>query len=270
MQKFGLFFKFIKIEHTIFDLPFAYMGMIMYGKFSILTVLLITIAGISARTAGMVMNRIEDYNLDKINPRTSKRELVTGEISFKEAYFILILSSIIFELSAIFLNLLSAIFAPLLLLFFYIYPKTKKLPIISHIFLGFIIGIISIAGYIGASGIIPNVMDVYFLAIFLTFWIGGFDIIYQNQDRDFDKYVGIKSIPVIFNGKILIPLTIFYFISLIFLFLISFKSIFMIISFIIVAILLFIKFPFLKSWNVDKLFYFDIPVPFLILISLLI
>ncbi|MEM4878302.1 MAG: UbiA family prenyltransferase, partial [Thermoplasmata archaeon] len=82
MQKFGLFFKFIKIEHTIFDLPFAYMGMIMYGKFSILTVLLITIAAISARTAGMVMNRIEDYNLDKINPRTSKRELVTGEISF--------------------------------------------------------------------------------------------------------------------------------------------------------------------------------------------
>ncbi len=269
MHRLNLYLRFIKIEHTVFDLPFAYMGMLLYGKFSILTVILITIAAVSARTAGMVINRIEDYDLDRRNPRTSSRELVTGKISFYEAYSLFIISSIIFEISALFLNILSGILAPILLLLFYIYPKTKKIPFISHIFLGFIIGVISIAGYIGSSGEIPRDMDVYYLALFLTFWIGGFDIIYQNQDREFDQGVGIKSIPVIFRGNIVQPLAIFYSISLAFLLLFSIYNFLRILSFLAVAILLFIKIPFLKSWSVDQLFYFDIPVPFLLLLALI-
>jgi 4-hydroxybenzoate polyprenyltransferase len=263
------FLKFVKIEHTVFDLPFAYAGMLLYGKFTIITIILITIAGISARVAGMVINRIEDYSIDKLNPRTRERELVTGKIKFREAYAILLISSIIFELSAIMLNFLSGLFAPLLLLLFYIYPKTKKIPIISHIFLGFSIGVIVIAGYIGASGIIPYDCDVYYLAIFLTFWIGGFDIVYQNQDREFDKTVNIKSIPVILNGKILFPTFIFYLIATFFLILYSLGSLWRLFFLIPVILLLYSRLFYIYSWSVDKLFYFDIPIPFLILLSLL-
>ena len=264
------FLSFVKIEHTVFDLPFAYTGMILYGRFTFITFILITVAGVSARGAGMVINRVEDYDLDRINPRTMKRELVTGEIGFREAYAIILVSSIIFELSAIMLNTLSGLLAPILLFLFYIYPKTKKIPFISHLFLGFTIGVIAIAGYIGASGKIPYLPDVYYMAIFLTFWIGGFDIIYQNQDRLFDEKVGIKSIPVIFKGKIIIPLLTFYIISSIFLFLFSYGHILRLILFIPAMILLFSRLCFINSWSVDRIFYFDIPIPFLILISIII
>jgi 4-hydroxybenzoate polyprenyltransferase len=168
------------------------------------------------------------------------------------------------------LNTLSGLLAPILLFLFYIYPKTKKIPFISHLFLGFTIGVIAIAGYIGASGKIPYLPDVYYMAIFLTFWIGGFDIIYQNQDRLFDEKVGIKSIPVIFKGKIIIPLLTFYIISSIFLFLFSYGHILRLILFIPAMILLFSRLCFINSWSVDRIFYFDIPIPFLILISIII
>lgn len=269
IKKIRIFMRFVRIEHTVFDLPFAYAGMLLYGRFTLAIFILITIAGISARISGMVINRIVDYPLDRVNPRTKGRELVTGEISFREAYAILAISSVIFEISAIMLNVLSGILAPILLLLFYIYPRTKSLPVISHIFLGFTIGVIAIAGYIGASGKIPETLDVYFLSIFLTFWIGGFDIIYQNQDREFDNRVGIRSIPVLLKGNIIVPTFIFYIIAAFFLFLFSTINTWRLLLFFPVVFLMMIRIPFIKLWSVDKIFYFDIPIPFIVLISII-
>ena len=263
------FLKFIKIEHTLFDLPFGYAGMLLANIFTLKIFILITIAAISARIAGMVINRIEDLPLDSINPRTKGRELVTGKISINEAYLIFIISCIIFELSSLMLNLLAGLFAPIILLFFYIYPKTKKYYAISHIFLGFSIGIIVLGGYIGAKGSFPVSMDVYYLMIFVSLWVAGFDIIYQNQDRDFDDKVGIKSIPVLLKGNIIFPTAIFYILSSIFLLIFSEKSIIKIIFSILIILLLFIRLPFLNKLDIDDLFKFDIPIPFLLLLSLL-
>lgn len=263
------FLKFIKIEHTLFDLPFGYAGMILANVITLKIFILITISAIAARIAGMVINRIEDLPLDKINPRTLKRELVTGKISLKEAYAIFIISSIIFELASIMLNTLAGIFAPVILLLFYIYPKTKKIPAISHIFLGFSIGIIVLGGYIGASGSFPSSPYTYYLMAFVSLWVAGFDVIYQNQDREFDENVGIKSIPVLLKGRITLPTAIFYILSSIFLFLFSIPFIVRIAFSIAIIILLFIRLPFLNKLSIDDLFKFDIPIPFLLLFSLL-
>lgn len=263
------FLKFIKIEHTLFDLPFGYAGMILANVITLKIFILITISAIAARIAGMVINRIEDLPLDKINPRTIKRELVMGKISLKEAYAIFIISSLIFELASIMLNTLAGIFAPMILLLFYIYPKTKKIPAISHIFLGFSIGIIVLGGYIGATGMFPSSPYTYYLMTFVSLWIAGFDVIYQNQDREFDENVGIKSIPVLLNGKIIIPTAIFYALSSLFLILFSFQFTVRIIFAIIIVILLFIRLPFIDKLSIDDLFKFDIPIPFLLLFSLL-
>ncbi|MDP8012132.1 MAG: 4-hydroxybenzoate octaprenyltransferase [Thermoplasmata archaeon] len=264
------FLKFIKIEHTLFDLPFGYAGMLLANVITLKIFLLITISAISARIAGMIINRIEDLPLDKKNPRTKKRELVTGKISLKEAYIIFFISSIIFEISSILLNLLAGLFVPVILLLFYVYPKTKKFYAISHIFLGFSIGIIVLGGYIGAKGMFPTSPETYYLMIFVSFWIAGFDIIYQNQDTDFDKSVGIKSIPVILDGNILWPTAVFYLVSTIFLIIFSINSIFKLIVSLLIIILLFLRLPYIYKLSIDDLFKFDIPIPFLLLLSLII
>ncbi|MGC8662946.1 MAG: UbiA-like polyprenyltransferase [Thermoplasmata archaeon] len=264
------FLKFIKIEHTLFDLPFGYVGMILANVITLKIFILITISAIAARIAGMVINRIEDLPLDKINPRTKDRELVTGKISLKQAYLIFFGSAVIFEISSLLLNTLAGLFAPVILLLFYIYPKTKKFVAVSHIFLGFSIGIIVLGGYIGAKGLFPYFLATYYLMIFVSFWIAGFDIIYQNQDREFDKEMDIKSIPVILNGKIIWPTAFFYFLSSIFLIIFSYGSLIRLIISLIIIILLFVRLPYINKLNVDNLFKFDIPIPFLLLFSLIV
>jgi len=86
------FLDFIKIEHTVFDLPFAYGGVLLSGIITWKIIILVTIAGITARVSGFTMNRIIDLPLYRLNPKTRKRTLVTGEISMKQAYIILFLS----------------------------------------------------------------------------------------------------------------------------------------------------------------------------------
>ncbi len=261
------FLSFIRIEHTVFDLPFAYAGVLLSGIITLKIVVLVTIAGITARVAGFTMNRILDLPFDRLNPRTRKRALVTGEISIKQAYMILLISSLIFVVSAFLLNFLAGILSPLILLLFYLYPKTKKIPVVSHIFLGLSIALIVLAGYVASKASIPYDLNLYLIMIFVAFWIAGFDIIYQFQDYDFDKKMGIKSIPVLLNGRIILPTFIFYTISLIPLFIFSLKSLIFLILTSIIAFFLFFRLIYVYKYDVDKLFIiFDSPVPFILMI----
>ncbi len=261
------FLDFIRIEHTIFDLPFAYAGVLLSGTITLKIIILVTIAGITARVSGFTMNRILDLPFDRLNPRTRKRALVTGEISIEQAYMILLISSLIFVISAFLLNFLAGILSPLILLLFYLYPKTKKIPVVSHIFLGLSIALIVLAGYVASKASIPYDLNLYLIMIFVAFWIAGFDIIYQFQDYDFDKKMGIKSIPVLLNGRIIFPTFLFYTISLIPLFIFSLKSLIFLILTSIIAFLLFFRLIYVYKYDVDKLFIiFDSPVPFILMI----
>jgi 4-hydroxybenzoate polyprenyltransferase len=263
--------KFIKVEHTIFDLPFAYMGLIISDVFNLRVIIIVGIAATLARVSGMTMNRIMDLPLDSRNPRTRERALVTGKISMKEAKIILAVSSILFVISAFSLNLLAGLLSPLILLLFYLYPLTKRYTGISHYVLGFSIGSILLAGFIAAKNSFPYRPIFYFFMIFISLWIAGFDILYQNQDYKFDRNAGIKSIPVIFKGKITTPLAINYLISIIFLFLFSYGNFLYYLGMIIISIIISIEILTWGNFNPDNQFkLFNIPVPFILLFILLI
>ncbi len=263
--------KFIKIEHTIFDLPFAYMGLILAGLFSIRIIVLIGITATLARVSGMTMNRIMDLPLDSKNPRTQQRALVTGKISLREAKIILVLSSLLFVATAFYINVLAGLLSPLILLLFYLYPITKKIKIISHYVLGFSIGSILLAGYIAARDLFPSNVHFYYFMIFISMWIAGFDILYQYQDYQFDKSVGIKSIPVLVDGNLTIPLIINYSIALIFLFLFSSGNLILIVASFLILMIIILEILLWKNYDSDTQFkFFNVPVPFLLLIGLII
>ena len=273
-SKLKTFLKFIRIEHTIFDLPFVFIGVELalikmhISYFPILKVILIVAAAILARISGMTLNRLMDLPLDRENPRTKNRELVTGKIKVSEARAIFIISSILFVLVAFSLNTLAGMLSPVVLLSFYLYPLTKRLPAISHFVLGLSIGIIVIAGYIGISASFPNQWQLYGYSIFTALWIASFDVKYQDQDREFDKTKGIKSIPVLLNGKIILPILMINLASSAILLLSSLGLVDFILNLVSVAIML-VSIPMMNGNDIDTIFKrFYLPIPFIILLGL--
>lgn len=195
------FFSMIKFEHTIFALPFAYIGMMLgFGDndASVKIIILVTVAMASARTAAMALNRIIDRKIDAANERTKKRELVTGEVKLKSAYLFTFLSIIIFELTTYFINDLAFKLSPVALFFLLTYSYTKRFTLLSHLYLGATDAIAPLGGYVSASGNLNN-PGIWYLAIFVALWIAGFDILYATQDEKFDRKYGLHSIPVAFG-----------------------------------------------------------------------
>ncbi len=262
--------KFIKIEHTIFDLPFAYMGLVLSGFFTIRVIVIVGIAATLARVSGMTMNRIMDLPLDSKNPRTRGRALVSGKITLREAKIILAVSSVLFVISAFSLNILAGILSPVILFLFYLYPITKKISGISHYVLGFSIGSILLAGFIASKDSFPINPKFYFFMIFISLWIAGFDILYQYQDYLFDSTEGIKSLPVIFKGRITMPLAINYIIALLFLFIFSIGNFLLVIASSAVSIIIIIEIFTWKNYDSDTQFkLYNIPVPFILFVFLI-
>ena len=185
----------IKFEHTIFALPFAFIGALMAGN-GLPTgrqIAWIVAAMVGARSAAMTFNRIVDYRYDRLNPRTDKRALPAGTLSIPFAMAFTILMSGLFILSAAQLNPICFYlsFPTLAILFFYSY--TKRLTALSHLFLGLAIGLAPLAAWLAVRGAFawPPVL----LSAAVMFWIAGFDIIYAMQDLEFDRNNGLFSLP---------------------------------------------------------------------------
>jgi len=185
----------IKFEHTIFALPFAFIGALMAGN-GLPTgrqIAWIVAAMVGARSAAMTFNRIVDYRYDRLNPRTDKRALPAGTLSIPFAMAFTILMSGLFILSAARLNPICFYlsFPTLAILFFYSY--TKRFTALSHLFLGLAIGLAPLAAWLAVRGEFawPPVL----LSAAVMFWIAGFDIIYAMQDLDFDRNNGLFSLP---------------------------------------------------------------------------
>ena len=267
------FLKFIRIEHSTFDLPFAYIGVLLAGVFSVNVLILVGIAGISARTSGMIINRMMDLPLDKVNPRTSDMALVTGKISLREAKIALIASNSIFVIVAFSINMLAGILSPIVILFFYLYPLTKRVPAISHYVLGFSIGLIVLAGYVAAKDAFPRSIAPYLLMIFVSLWISAFDILYQNSDYLFDTSMGMKTIPVLTKGRVDTPAGATFFGALVSIAIFSFSSLLLLIMVFVVAVIIAVQ---MTLWRKndpafrDKVMLkFNFPIPFIILFFLI-
>ncbi len=195
MNSLKKFLSMIKFEHTIFALPFAYVGMIMGAQTipSIKTIILVTIAMASARASAMALNRIVDRKFDALNARTANRELITGKIKLKDAYLFTAISIVIFEITTYFINGLAFKLSPIALFFILTYSYTKRFSWLCHLYLGATDAIAPLGGYLASANALSQ--PIWFLALFVTFWIAGFDILYSIQDAQFDKNHKLYSIP---------------------------------------------------------------------------
>ena len=202
-KKINNYLEFIQFKHTVFALPFALCSYILVSVkigFQISDLALILIALISARIFGMSINRIFDVNIDKKNPRTINRGLISGSISFKGAYAIALISFLIFYLVIINFNINALYLSPIVIILFLIYPLTKRFTFLCHYFLGLVYLIAPPAVEIALTGRFST--ETLFLGISGFFWVSGFDLIYAILDIDFDNENNIHSIPSKFGIKI--------------------------------------------------------------------
>jgi 4-hydroxybenzoate polyprenyltransferase len=189
----------VKFEHSIFALPFAYLGMVLAarGLPTLLQVLWITVAMVAARTLAMAANRLIDRELDVRNPRTAKRALPTGRLTSRQMLLACGASLALFLFAAAQLNPLCLALAPVAAVFVVGYSYTKRLTYLSHVVLGLADAIAPVGGWLAVTGTLS--IEPVLLALAVAAWIGGFDVIYACQDVEFDHANGLHSIPARFG-----------------------------------------------------------------------
>ncbi|MFH1560167.1 MAG: UbiA-like polyprenyltransferase [Chloroflexota bacterium] len=202
-QKLRLILDSIRFEHTIFALPFAYLGMVLAlprteglaadGLPTFPQFLWITVAMASARTLAMAANRIIDRHQDAENPRTASRPLPTGRLKLWEMTAMSTVSLVVFFFAAAQLNTLALALAPVAAIVMVGYPYAKRFTWTSHFILGWADGIAPVGGWIAVTGSLS--WEPVLLAFAVATWVGGFDIFYACQDYDFDVKWGLHSIP---------------------------------------------------------------------------
>ncbi len=199
MKRLKIFFDMIKFEHTIFALPFAYMGMVLAanGLPTLHQFFWITVAMASARTVAMSLNRLIDREFDARNPRTMNRPLPRGLITPRAVLVIALIALAIFELAAWELNWLCLVLSPLALMFLVGYHFAKRFTWLSHWILGFTDGIAAAGGWVAVrASLDPLALLLWFVVVV---WMAGFDLIYACQDVDVDRREGLKSVPAQFG-----------------------------------------------------------------------
>lgn len=187
--------EMIKWEHSIFALPFALCGaMLAADGFPAMHQLIwIIVAMVAARSAAMAFNRLADATIDAANPRTRTRALPAGQLTPAFVATFVTLSSAIFILAAGELNRLALWLSPVALGVLLLYSYTKRFTRWSHLVLGFALGIAPAAAWIAVRGSLdPRIL---LLTAAVTFWVGGFDVLYACQDFEFDRRSGLHSIP---------------------------------------------------------------------------
>ncbi|KJR46552.1 hypothetical protein UF75_3064 [Desulfosporosinus sp. I2] len=199
MHKLKVFFEMIKFEHTIFALPFAYLGAFLaaHGVPSMLKLFWITLAMIGARTAAMSLNRLIDRHIDARNPRTARRALPAGQLRVAEVTLYTILSFLLLGFSAYKLNILALFLMPIAVFFLVLYSYTKRFTWACHFVLGISLGLAPAGAWIGVTG--HWALAPVLLGLGVMTWVAGFDVVYACQDVEFDRREGLNSIPAIFG-----------------------------------------------------------------------
>src|SRR5947209_13621900 len=193
--------EMIKIEHTLFALPFAFLGALLAARGFTATglptwwqALWITAAMVGARSAAMAFNRIADRDYDAANPRTRARAIPAGllPVSFVWA-FTLAAAALFFTASAA-LNRLTLLLSPVALASVLLYSYTKRFTSLSHLALGWCLSIAPTGAWVAVRGSIGSAVPLL-LSLVVLLWTAGFDVLYACQDRDFDRAAGLRSIP---------------------------------------------------------------------------
>lgn len=194
--------RMIKFSHTIFALPFALAAVVLAHQthpISAGTLIWIVLAMVGARSAAMGFNRIADAELDRINPRTAAREIPSGRLSKGAAWRFVILSALLFIVSAAMLGRVCFYFSFPVLGLLLGYSYTKRFTVFCHVYLGFVISLAPLGAWIALTGSFSWAIGLLSLA--LMTYIAGFDILYACQDLEFDRQAGLNSLPVYLGVK---------------------------------------------------------------------
>ena len=194
-NKLKITLEMIRFEHTIFALPFALIAALLAagGLPGAWQTVWILAAMVGARSAAMTFNRIVDYRFDRDNPRTRGRALPAGSLSMGFAVAFTVAMSVLFITSAALLNPLCFYLSIPTLVILLSYSYTKRFTSLSHIVLGFAIGLAPLGAWLAVSG--SFALQPILLGFAVMLWIAGFDIIYACQDSEFDRRARLFSIP---------------------------------------------------------------------------
>ncbi|MZQ84400.1 4-hydroxybenzoate octaprenyltransferase [Paenibacillus sp. 5J-6] len=203
--KLKIFLEMIKFEHSVFALPFAFMGAILGSV--VLTNHLpswsqigwITLAMVGARTAAMALNRVIDKAIDKKNPRTENRAIPAGLISIPQVIIYIIISFAVLFWATSNLSSLSMKLLPIAVFFLVFYSYTKRFTWTCHFVLGLTLGLAPLGGWIAVTGQFTWASIIFYLTV--VCWSAGFDLIYACQDVEFDRNEGLYSLPSRFGIK---------------------------------------------------------------------
>lgn len=188
--------EMIKIEHTLFALPFAFLGAVLAarGLPSAPQIIWITLAMVGARSTAMAFNRIADKDYDARNPRTKMRAVPAGILSVGFVIAFTVISAGLFLFAAAMLNRLTLILSPIALASVVLYSYTKRWTMLSHLILGWCLAIAPTGAWIAVRGAIGSPVPLL-LSLVVMLWTAGFDVLYACQDYDFDRREGLYSIP---------------------------------------------------------------------------
>jgi 4-hydroxybenzoate polyprenyltransferase len=189
----------IKFQHSIFALPFAYLGAFLSQKRvpDFMTLLWITIAMVGARSFAMALNRLIDIEVDRHNPRTAERALPKGLISVRNTILFSVISLSVFLLAVYNLAPICRYLWPFVVVPFVIYPYTKRFTWLSHFVLGLCLGLAPIGAWIAVTN--SYGLEPFLIGAAVLLWVAGFDILYAIQDIDFDRRHRLLSIPARFG-----------------------------------------------------------------------
>lgn len=203
IRKIGIILEMIKFEHTIFALPFAFMGallgaVVMEKRLPDWSEIgWIILAMIGARSAAMGLNRVIDSAIDKKNPRTEKRAIPAGLLRVGEVLLFIAVSFVLLFLASSRLDPICMKLMPIAVVLLVLYSYTKRFTWLCHVFLGLTIGLAPLGGWVAVTGSFDLTAWLLYGAVAL--WIAGFDIIYACQDFEFDRKEGVHSIPARFG-----------------------------------------------------------------------
>ncbi len=197
--------NFVKLPHTVFALPFALLG-VVYASWttpiSLRQVILVVVAFTAARFTAMGFNRIVDWQIDGLNPRTHTREIPAGKMSVRQASMAVVVTAMLFVLCAGLLNPLCLLLSPVALVWTLGYSYTKQFTNWSHLWLGSALAIAPVGGYLAITGAWSSPWwTLVVLAVAVLTWVGGFDIFYALQDEEFDRAHGLHSAVVLLGRE---------------------------------------------------------------------
>ena len=197
----GRFISLVKFEHTIFALPFAYVGAFLAvdGVPSAHDLLWITVAMIGARSLAMGLNRLIDASIDSRNPRTASRELPSGQLTEPQVALFCLVSLGVFLLAVWQLDPIVRWLWPIPVAGFVIYPYLKRFTYGSHLWLGAVDGLAPMGAWIAITGNLP--LAAWLLGAAVACWVAGFDCFYALLDVDFDRREGLKSVATAFGEQ---------------------------------------------------------------------